>query len=50
VPPAADVCGPQSPGWRLCWCGHDWTPTTSPTPSTADGRDRDARSETPDLR
>jgi hypothetical protein len=23
-----DVCGPHPPGWRLCWCGHAWTPDT----------------------
>lgn len=32
VPPATDhdrthdPFGPHPAGWRLCWCGHAWTP------------------------
>jgi hypothetical protein len=27
---ATDVLGPHPPGWRLCWCGHAWTPPCAP--------------------
>jgi hypothetical protein len=40
---ATDLLGPHPAGWRLCWCGHAWTPSCAPqsgAESTVHGQDR----------